>query len=54
MAIKYRTVDTRTLKGLKRPEMGQFLRDLAAFICTLILGSSLWLTIMMLGLILEG
>ena len=37
-----------------KPEMGQFLYDLAAFICTLILGSSLWLTVMMLGLILEG
>lgn len=37
-----------------KPEMGQFIRDLAALICTLILGSSLWLTVMMLGLILEG
>jgi hypothetical protein len=37
-----------------KPEMGQFIYDLAALICTLILGSSLWLTVMMLGLILEG
>jgi len=40
-------------KGIK-PEMEQFLCDLIALVLTLILGSSLWLTVMMLGLILEG